>query len=101
MSLNRVKGKSKYWRCKKCNAILEKKYDPNINLDVSEVTGYVSCGHCGESYNRDFVYTVGLYDLYEVEGTCPRCGQALRGPGIELLDKPCPACGKLINKWGF
>lgn len=91
-SLKWVAGKSLFWRCPECNAILQKKSD----LNFTGASGSVTCGRCGMSYSYTAVYS-GTYDLPEIEGTCPHCGRALRGPAEDLLEKACPACGKIIQ----
>lgn len=94
--MKRVTGKSLFWGCPECKAILQKKSE----LDLAEAVGFVSCGRCGASFSYAAVYG-GQYDLDEVEGPCPSCGRLLRGPAKELLGKPCPACGKALPNNGI
>jgi rubrerythrin len=87
----RVSGPSRFWRCPGCRGILQKN-DPLPGLSrYDSVIGSVTCGACGHSVPRDRVYG-GVYDVAEVQLTCPYCSTVLRGPAEMLLGKACPSC---------
>ena len=91
-NVEELPGPSDYWRCAGCERIIKKarKVPPGTT-----VVGRVKCGGCGKAYSASDVYG-GLYDLPEVKLNCPKCSALLRGPGEDLLGKPCPSCNEVL-----
>jgi len=88
----KVAGLSRFWRCPGCGVVLQKKPNP---APGTMFTNTIRCGGCNRGYERSAVVG-GAYDLAEIEFTCPWCATQLRGPGEQLLGKPCPACSRIL-----
>ncbi len=98
--LRRLPGPSTFWRCPNCNSILQKTKAAtsglqSLGLQGASIVGSVSCGSCSRSHAASAVYG-GQYDLPEVDLHCPHCSTHIRGPEIELLGQPCPACNRTL-----
>jgi hypothetical protein len=87
-----ITGRSLFYRCPKCNVLLQKRSVEGIENAV----GFTSCSMCNASFSYADVYHKGLYDVPEVEGKCSHCAAVLRGPANDLLGKTCPSCGTLL-----
>lgn len=87
-----VTGKSLFYRCPSCNVLLRKRSVEGL----PDAIGTTSCSECKASFSYSDVYYDGRYDVPEVEGKCPTCAAALRGPADDLLGKPCPSCNAML-----
>jgi uncharacterized CHY-type Zn-finger protein len=95
--VQKVAGPSRFWRCPKCEAVWEKKPLKNPDLQGSRIKAMVRCETCAAAYDYQEVQA-GKYDTPEISLTCPKCHVQLSGPAVDLLGKPCAACGTQLPK---